>query len=210
MRSNEPEWHQPAATMRHFFFLFFFFFFVFFSFYSSSLLCGASVSGFSSVVFFFFSSSFLSFIFIWQQKWNKSAVNILMVEHQQHQPWIIKNWWIWLKLGMTGWRKEKGEEEDLEEVKRQRVGEVAAGLIAGFGAVTAPGRSEHGSPTLCNVCTRHHDDQTPWCTGNHGNLGTGSTPNWRRYKWETEEERRGLINEKQTVCRVSNLQLMRG
>ena len=53
------------------------------------------------------------------------------------------------------------EEEDVEEVKSERLGEVAAGLIAGSDAVTAPGRTEHGSPTLCNVCTRHHGDRIP-------------------------------------------------
>lgn len=53
------------------------------------------------------------------------------------------------------------EEVELEEVKSERLGEEAAGLIAGFDAATAPGRTEHGSPTLCNVCTRRHDDHTP-------------------------------------------------
>ena len=84
---------------------------------------------------------------------------------------------------MTGWREEEEEEveeREVEEVKSERLGEEAAGLIAGFDAATAPERTEHGSPTLCNVCTRHHDGHTPWCTGSHGNLETGSTPSWRR------------------------------
>ena len=40
----------------------------------------------------------------------------------------------------------------MEEVKSEWLGgeEEAAGLIAGFDAATAPGRTEHGSPTLCN------------------------------------------------------------
>ena len=53
---------------------------------------------------------------------------------------------------------EEGEEVE-KEVKS--LGEDVAGLIAGFDAATAPGRTEHGSPTLCNVCTRRHDDHTP-------------------------------------------------
>lgn len=64
--------------------------------------------------------------------------------------------------GRGGAEEEEGEEDmEPEEVKRERLGEVAAGLTAGFDAATAPGRIEHGSPTLCNVCTRHHDDHTP-------------------------------------------------
>jgi len=49
----------------------------------------------------------------------------------------------------------------VEEVKSERLGEAAAGLIAESDAATAPGRTEHGSPTLCNVCTRRHGDHIP-------------------------------------------------
>lgn len=46
--------------------------------------------------------------------------------------------------------------------KEREVGErMLQVFIAGFDAATAPGRTEHGSPTLCNVCTRRHDDRTP-------------------------------------------------
>lgn len=48
-----------------------------------------------------------------------------------------------------------------EEVKSERLGEEAAGLIAESDAATAPGRTEHGNPTLYNVCTRRRDDHTP-------------------------------------------------
>lgn len=57
-----------------------------------------------------------------------------------------------------------------------RVGGEPGALIPGFYAETAPGRTEHVSPTLCSVCTLHHVDRTPLCTGNHGNQETGSTP----------------------------------
>lgn len=50
---------------------------------------------------------------------------------------------------------------EMEEVKSGRSGAEPAGLIAGFYAVTAPGKTEHGSPTLCNACIRHHVDHTP-------------------------------------------------
>lgn len=58
-------------------------------------------------------------------------------------------------------------------------GSGEAALIAGYGAGTALGRSEHGSPTPCSACTLHHDGHTPLCTGSHGNRGTGSTPSWK-------------------------------
>lgn len=72
------------------------------------------------------------------------------------------------------------EEEEEEEVQGERSGEEPAGLTAGFDATTAPGRTEHGSPTLCSVCSRRHVDHTPRCIGNRGNLDTGSTPTWGR------------------------------
>lgn len=81
--------------------------------------------------------------------------------------------------GRDSWWRGK-EALELGEVKTGRLGEEPAGLIAGFDAATAPGRTEHGSPTLCNVCTRHHVDHIPWCTGNHGNQETGSKPSWSR------------------------------
>lgn len=67
------------------------------------------------------------------------------------------------ELGMTGKKggRRWGRNVNWRRYRVKGLGGQAAGLIAGFDASTAPGTTEHGSPTLCNVCTRRRDDHIP-------------------------------------------------